>query len=146
MPSHFIDGQEPDTPIGCVISEEGDGADNEGSTLSKSLQVQLRIKHASNVDHERVNAYHDTLSDNDLTCLSERPYNNEWMTLYGIDSTVLETFVSKHKLESLIRHGALQVGDHLYVANTYPGNGSSWVINKVAIVHMLRSPLRSSQC
>ena len=77
--------------------------------------VQPRIKNANNVDMDSLTAYHHSLSNNQYESLAFQRYDNLWMQKHSINPAVLKSFISKHKFEFLILHGALKVGDHLYV-------------------------------
>ena len=42
-------------------------------------------------------------------------YENNWIHDQNLSSSILDDFVSNHKLELLVREGALQVADELYL-------------------------------
>ena len=55
------------------------------------------------------------------------PYDREWISNHGLNEEVLtEVPNSKHKLDLLVRHGAVVVGDKLCV--TYHSSGSPVVV------------------
>ena len=61
------------------------------------------------------------LSDDILSSANRQPYDRDWMGKYGINEECLDGSTSKHKLDMLVRHGAVKVGDKLRV--TYYQDG-----------------------
>lgn len=61
------------------------------------------------------------LSDDILSSANRQPYDRDWMSKYGISEECLSGSKSKHKLDMLVRHGAVKVGDKLRV--TYQQDG-----------------------
>ena len=65
-----------------------------------------------------------TLDDqlNEVFSSTERkPYDRHWIANHGIDTKVLEGWNSKHKLDLLVRHGAVVPGDKMRIYYIYPG-------------------------
>lgn len=61
------------------------------------------------------------LSDQILSSGNRQPYDRDWMKKYSISEDCLDGCQSKHKLDALLRQGAVKVGDKLCV--TYQSNG-----------------------
>ena len=62
-----------------------------------------------------------------FTSAEGNPYDRDWMSNHGLNEEVLtEIPNSKHKLDLLVRHGAVIAGDKLCA--TYHSNGSPIVI------------------
>ncbi|KAL8705266.1 MAG: hypothetical protein Q9201_001597 [Fulgogasparrea decipioides] len=77
--------------------------------------IVLRQKCADNVDSSLLNSFHAHLTPYQLQCLLRDPYDNCWMSRHYIDPQVLQSFVAKQKLECLVLHGVLKVGDYMTV-------------------------------
>lgn len=68
------------------------------------------------------------------------------MSVYGIDSQVLDRFVSKIKFDHLVRYGALLIGDHLFAERSYETDQGIITIEKVATVGTNAFFLERSGC
>ena len=69
----------------------------------------------------------DAQMDAVFTSAEGNPYDRDWMSNHGLNEEVLTVIPSsKHKLDLLVRHGAVVAGDKLCV--TYHSNGSPVVI------------------
>ena len=55
------------------------------------------------------------LSDQILSFANRQPYDRDWMSKYSINESCLDGPLSKHKLDVLVRYGAVKVGDRLRV-------------------------------
>jgi len=94
----------------------------------------VRITQASYVDIDALLGYASSLADSDYQQLAGSPYNNLWMSVYGIDPQVLDSFVSKIKFDHMVRHGALLIGDHLFAERSYETSQGRITMEKVATV------------
>ena len=61
------------------------------------------------------------LSDQILSSANRQPYDRDWMKKYSISEDCLDGRQSKHKLDALLKQGAVKVGDKLCV--TYHSDG-----------------------
>lgn len=81
----------------------------------------------------RTHAYNlETLSDEILSSANGQPYDRDWMNKYGISEECLKGSRSKHRLQMMVRHGAIKVGDKLCVTY-YPGRGPVVKVGKVCL-------------
>ena len=94
------------------------------------------VKQASSVDVDALLGYASVLADSDYEQLAGSPYDNMWMSVYGIDPQVLDSFVSKIKFDHIVRHGALRMGDDLYAERSYETDQGPTTIQKVATVSL----------
>lgn len=62
------------------------------------------------------------LPDQILSSANRQPYDRAWMANYNINDDCLNGYTSKHKLDVLLRYGAINVGDRLCVAY-HPDSG-----------------------
>lgn len=104
----------------------------------------MRIKQASHIDVDALLDYASSLADSDYQQLAGRPYDNLWMSLYGIDERVLDRFVSKIKFDHLVRYGALLIGDQLFAERSYETVQGRITIEKVATVGPFATSLERS--
>lgn len=51
-----------------------------------------------------------------------KPYDRDWITAYNVNEDILKGVPSKHKLDLLVRHGAVVVGDKLCVTYYLSGD------------------------
>lgn len=63
----------------------------------------------------------EILSDKILSSANRQPYDRDWMERYNISDDYLNGSVSKHRLDVIVNHGAVKVGDKLCV--TYDPDG-----------------------
>ncbi len=97
-------------------------------------QPPVWVKQASYVDIDALLGHASSLADSDYQQLAGSPYNNLWMSVYGIDPQVLDSFVSKIKFDHMVRHGALLIGDHLFAERSYETSQGRITVEKVATV------------
>lgn len=62
------------------------------------------------------------LPDHILSSANRQAYDRDWMDRYNVNEDCLNGYPSKHKLDVLLRYGALRVGDRLCVAY-HPDSG-----------------------
>lgn len=62
------------------------------------------------------------LSDQILSSANRHPYDRDWINRHCIKEDCLDGSLSKHKVDVLIRHGAIRVGDRLCVTY-HPDSG-----------------------
>ena len=62
------------------------------------------------------------LPDHILSSANREPYNRDWMDRYNVSEDCLNGYPSKHKLDVLLRYGAVKVGDRLCV-EYHPDSG-----------------------
>ena len=62
------------------------------------------------------------LSDQILSSANRQPYDRDWMDRYNVNEDCLNGYPSKHKLDVLLRYGAVRVGDRLSVTY-HPDSG-----------------------
>ncbi|KAL8693898.1 MAG: hypothetical protein Q9218_001363 [Villophora microphyllina] len=74
-------------------------------------RFKLRTTSVDVYNNWKLNDAHHHLSVQQFDDLLARPFDTEWMTNNKINYSVLETFTAKHKLSTLILHGALQARD-----------------------------------
>ena len=61
-----------------------------------------------------------------FTSAEGKPYDRDWMSKHNVKGDILVGVPSKHKLNTLVRHGAVIVGDKLCV--TYNSSGNPHII------------------
>lgn len=83
------------------------------------------------------------LSDEVLSSANRQPYDRDWMSKYSINETCLTGPSSKHKLDVLVRYGAVKAGDKLCVPY-HPDSSDPVLI--VGEVGFLFGTLFRSQC
>lgn len=64
-----------------------------------------------------------------------KPYDRDWMSKHNVNDDILEGVPSKHKLDALVRHGAVIVGDKLCV--TYHSSGNPHTIEGEVKFHFI---------
>lgn len=104
------------------------------------------VKQARDIDIDALLGYASSLADSDYQQLAGSPYDNLWMSVYGIDLQVLDSFVSKIKFDYLVRHGALLIGDHLFAEHSYRTDQGPIRVEKVATVGSFVISLERSGC
>lgn len=104
------------------------------------------MKQASGVDVDVLLGYASSLVESDYEQLAGSPYQNVWMSVYGIDPRVLDSFVSKIKFDYIVRHGALLIGDDLYTERSYETDHGPVTILKVATVSLSALSLGRVRC
>ena len=62
------------------------------------------------------------LPDHILSSANREPYNRDWMERYNVNEDCLNGHPSKHKLDVLLKYGAVKVGDRLCV-EYHPDSG-----------------------
>lgn len=62
------------------------------------------------------------LSDQILSSANRQPYDRDWMTKYNINEDCLNGPPSRHKVDVLLRYGAIKAGDKLCI--TYHPDGA----------------------
>lgn len=100
------------------VNSEEDGSDVEGGSDAEEDINADKDSNASSSPQSSSDALGNTLdvlSDDILSTASDQPYDRDWMTTYHIEATCLCTTPSKHKVDMLVRHGAVKVGDKLCV-------------------------------
>lgn len=71
-----------------------------------------------------------------------KPYDRDWMSKHSVNDDILEGIPSKHKLDTLVRHGAVIVGDKLCV--TYHSSGNPLIIEGEVKFHFIFDVIRSN--
>ncbi|CAD6574457.1 MAG: hypothetical protein ASARMPREDX12_006595 [Alectoria sarmentosa] len=79
------------------------------------------------------------LSDQILSSANRQPYDRDWMKKYSISEDCLDGCQSKHKLDALLRQGAVKVGDKLCVA--YHSSGGPVVKTGEVLQHRKKGRL-----
>jgi len=107
-------------------------------------QPPAQMKAAGNFNMDVPMAYASALTEEDCQELISSPYNNLWMFIYNVDQRVLDSFVSKIKLDFLVRRGALLVGDELFTERSYETDQGRVTVQKVATVGLFAVLLERS--
>ena len=68
----------------------------------------------------------DALADRIFSSTDGKPYDRDWIKTHNVKQDILKGIPSKHKLDLLVRHGAVVVGDKLCV--TYNSSGNPVII------------------
>lgn len=71
------------------------------------------------------------LPDQVLSSANRQPYDRDWMEIYHVNEDCLSGTPSKHKLDVLLRYGAVKVGDRLCI-EYHPDSGPVELFGEVS--------------
>ena len=116
-----------------VIKEEPDNeeTDTEEEEIFPSIPIQEHAKACEGFSKGETTLglpqriYHEW---------NNAPYDNEWMKTAGVSDSILDEFVSRAKMDSLVLKGALKMGDELYMIIKYTHETVGLVVEKMARV------------
>lgn len=84
----------------------------------------------------------DAWIDRIFSSAEGKPYDRNWISVHNVNEDILKGVPSKHKLDLLVRHGAVVVGDKLRV--TYHSSGNPVTIDgEVSLQHASISTITS---
>ena len=87
-----------------------------------SEDLEQRCANTSYFPQNTPNASKEFLSDEILSAANRKPYDRDWMERYNISDDCLNGPASKHRLDVIVKSGALKVGDKLCVTY-HPAGG-----------------------
>ncbi|KAL8718793.1 MAG: hypothetical protein Q9181_008152 [Wetmoreana brouardii] len=112
-------------PLGRQHVTLGQTTTQSSAIYTPTTTIVLRQKCADNVDSSSLNSFHGHLTLPQLQCLLDDPYDDSWMSRHHIDPQVLQSFVAKQKLDTLVLHGVLKVGDYMTIQDKEWDEGTS---------------------
>ena len=138
--AHAGDAQEP--PATANTSAEPSSSDSDSSrTAHVSSNVSAPVLSASATPSSTLRpnldagiGSVDAWVDGIFSSAHGNAYDRDWMRNHNVDDEILEGIPSKHKLNLLVRHGAVVVGDKLCV--TYHSSGTPVIIQGEVSFHL----------
>ena len=115
-----------------------------GSSQHASMELHEPYANASSFSLSTSGTPTNTLgilSDEILSSANRQPYDRDWMSKYSINETCLTGPSSKHKLDVLVRYGAVKAGDKLCVPYHPDSSGPVVIVGEVGFLFgaLLRS-------
>ena len=142
--THASDAQEPPATASTSAEPSSSGSDSSrdahGSNNASAPVLSISATHSStlrpNMGAEIGSV--DAWVDGMFSSAHGNAYDRDWMSNHDVNDEILEGTPSKHKLNLLVRHGAVVVGDKLCV--TYHSSGIPVIIRGEVSFHSTPCP------
>lgn len=99
------------------------------NTLAPVLSASTALSRVSGPTSSTETFNTEAWVDQIFSSADGKPYDRDWIRVHNVNENVLKGIPSKHKLDLLVRHGAVVVGDKLRV--TYHSSGNPVIVDGI---------------